>query len=399
MKTNFKNLILYVGAMVVATLLLVSILNFGSTSNTSFSNDPSLTGWLNLLQQDLFKNLQVPLTGLLVQLLVILVFSKLCSIVLKYVGQPQVVGEMIAGILLGKSFFALLWPAGFSTIFPDSGMPRLYFLSQVGLIFFMFVVGLELKILNLKKRASAAIFISHVSIVFPFLLGSLLSLGLYQTFSNPNVEFSSFALFMGIAMSITAFPVLARILQEKKLTDTNLGTMAITCAAVDDVTAWCVLAAVLGVVKAGTIMGAFGMLALSLIYILFMLKIIKPILWKKLGSTIDGNLSKEQLSLIFCVVLGSALVSEIIGIHALFGAFLAGTIMPQNVLFRTNLIGKIEDFSTVILLPIFFAYTGIRTEVGLLNSWTMLVVMAIVTTAMTGPLLLICLPELRKLKT
>jgi len=389
MKSAAKNTLLYVVSLAVALVLLLAILHYGAELNPTAVQKVSEVSWVEAVQQEFAKNLAAPLTGLLSQIFLILVFSRICAIFLKKFGQPQVVGEMIAGILLGKSAFAVIWPQAYETIFPATSMPRLYFLSQIGLIFFMFVVGLDLKIGELKKRASAALLISHVSIVFPFLLGTAFALHLYGEYEPANVAFTSFALFMGIAMSITAFPVLARIIQERKLTNSPLGAMALTCAAVDDVTAWCILATIIGVVKAGTMSAAIGVLAAAILYILIMIKIVRPWIAKILKSKVDddGNLTRGPLALIFCIVLGSALVTEIIGIHALFGAFLAGAIMPQEASLRSSLIGKIEDLSAVVLLPIFFAYTGIRMEVGLLDAWhAWLTCGAIIILAIVGKL-------------
>lgn len=371
MKRAAQNTILYIASIVIALALLLAILHYGAELHPTITQKVTETSWSEAIQQEFAKNLTAPLTGLLSQIFLILVFSRICAIILKKLGQPQVVGEMIAGILLGQSAFAAIWPQAYETIFPAASMPRLYFLSQIGLIFFMFVVGLDLKIAELKKRASAALLISHVSIVFPFLLGVALALHLYGEYESTNVAFTSFALFMGIAMSITAFPVLARIIQEKKLTNSPLGTMALTCAAVDDVTAWCILATIIGIVKAGTMSAAIGVLAATLLYILIMIKLVRPWIATILKSKVDddGNLTRGPLALVFCIVLGSALIAEIIGIHALFGAFLAGAIMPQDVSLRSSLIGKIEDLSAVVLLPIFFAYTGIRMQTGLLDTW------------------------------
>ena len=384
------HLLSYGLVLTLAFLLLMWILSLGPQGVPSFL----LTGakgvgspdWLQIAKQELSHNAAVPLAGLLIQILSILICSRICAFFLKALGQPQVIGEMIAGILLGKSVFAIIWPDGFSFIFPDSSMPRLYFFSQIGLIFFMFVVGLDLRISNLKERAGSAILVSHMSILLPFLLGALLSLGLYKNYVPAHVAFSSFALFMGIAMSITAFPVLARIIQEKGLTGTPLGSMAIACAAVDDVTAWCLLAAVLWVVRAGTMSSAVVVLTVAILFVLFMLKVMKPLALKVLRpATIDGNFTSAQLAFIFCLGLGSALIAEVIGIHALFGAFLAGVIMPREVSFRTSLSEKIEDLTAVVLLPIFFAYTGIRVQISLLDSWESWMVCAgIIVVAISG---------------
>lgn len=315
------------------------------------------------------RNLSSPVSGLILQILAILVFSRVCAFLLNKVGQPAVVGEIVAGLLLGKSVFAQLWPAGFGWLFPDSSMPRLFLFSQIGLIFFMFVVGLHLKTEELRNKGAAAVLISHVSIVVPFLLGVLAAFGIYASYGPSSCTFLSFALFMGIAMSITAFPVLARILQEKRLTFTPLGTMALSCAAIDDVTAWCVLAAVVGIVKAGTVTTAIGVLGAAVLYVFVMFKLIRPLVTRAMRPSLKGEFTTGQLAILFGVLLGSALVSEMIGIHALFGAFMAGVIMPQSVSFRTNLVEKIEDLTSVVLLPLFFVYTGLRTQISLLNTW------------------------------
>jgi Kef-type K+ transport system membrane component KefB len=371
MTARARHFVSYVVLMSVAAVLLLGILKLGpaGVSPSAPVAHAGGGGWLEAVQAEFLRNLDVPVVGLIVQVLAILVFARACSLILRMMGQPQVIGEMIAGILLGKSVFAHLWPEGFAVVFPEAAMPRLYFLSQIGLIFFMFTVGLHLKISELKERGPAAILISHMSIVVPFLLGTAAALGLYRSYGPANFDFPSFALFMGIALSITAFPVLARIIEEKRLTDTPLGAMALTCAAIDDVTAWCILAAVVGIVKAGTFATAGAVLAASLVYVVAMYKVVAPVVGKLMRpASLKGDFSRGQLGLLFCVLLGSALTAEAIGIHALFGAFLAGVIMPKNVSFRSKLIEKIEDLIAVVLLPIFFAYTGIRTEIGLLDS-------------------------------
>lgn len=368
MKASYKHLALYFVTMATALLLLFLIFRMGPEA-PALRMASSEIPWWHMLREEFFRNLDAPITGLILQVFAILAFSRMCASLLKALGQPQVVGEMIAGILLGKSVLGTLWPGAFSALFPESSMPRLFFLSQIGLLFFLFVVGLNLKITELKKRAAAALWISHVSIVVPFLLGALLSLAIYEKYGPADFSFTSFALFLGVAMSITAFPVLARILQEKQLTGTPLGTMALTCAAIDDVTAWCLLAAVIGIVKAGSGATAFVILLASILYVLVLWKVVRPLLEKVLRpAAADGRLTRSQLALVFGVVLGSALVTELIGIHAFFGAFMAGVVMPQSASLRATLVDKTEEFSAVVLLPIFFAYTGIRMELGFLHS-------------------------------
>jgi Kef-type K+ transport system membrane component KefB len=241
-------------------------------------------------------------------------------------------------------------------------------LSNLGLVLFVFIVGLELDSNLMKNKAQTALVVSHASIVVPFFFGVYLAYFLFTGFAPEGVSFISFSLFMGIAMSLTAFPVLARIIQERKLTQSPLGTLALTCAAVDDVTAWCLLAAVVGIIRADTIMTFVATVVLAIFYILFMIYFVRPIL-QRLGNiyATQEHLSKGFIALLFVVLFLSAFATETIGIHALFGAFLAGIIMPSQIDFRNVLISRIEDVSLVILLPLFFAINGLKTQLGLLN--------------------------------
>jgi len=319
--------------------------------------------------KQLTNNVRYPISILFLQVLIILVTSKVFGIILRMLGQQTVIGEIIAGIFLGPSILGWLFPDLFALIFPHDSLISLQFLSQIGLVFFMFVIGMELDLSKIKNKTQDAVIISHASIIFPFFLGACLSYFIYDYLAPRNVNFLSFTLFMGIAMSITAFPVLARILKERGLTRTPLGVLAITCAAADDVTAWCLLAAVIAIVKAGSIVSSLFTIGLAIIYILFMFKVIRP--WVQTISEKRNNgekVDKTTIAISFFVLLLSAYFTEIIGIHALFGAFIAGVIMPNNIHFKDILINKIEDVSTVLLLPIFFAFTGLRTQIGLLNT-------------------------------
>jgi Kef-type K+ transport system membrane component KefB len=232
----------------------------------------------------------------------------------------------------------------------------------------MFVVGMELDLKVLKNRANEAIVISHASIVIPFTLGIGLAYFIYYRFAPAGVPFLSFALFMGIAMSITAFPVLARIVQERGIHKTKLGAIVITCAAADDITAWCILAAVIAIVKAGTFASSMYIISLSILYVLLMLFVVKPFL-KKIGDlyATRENLSKPVVAIFIVTLIISSYMTEIIGIHALFGAFMTGAIMPDITKIRKIIIEKVEDVSLILLLPLFFVFTGLRTEIGLIN--------------------------------
>ncbi|MFY7957987.1 MAG: cation:proton antiporter, partial [Flavobacterium macrobrachii] len=279
-----------------------------------------------------------------------------------------VIGEIIAGIALGPSLFGLYFPDLNQSLFPVASLGNLQVLSQVGLILFMYVIGMELDLKVLKNKANDAVVISHASIVIPFALGIGLSYFIYHEFAPEGIEFLSFGLFMGIAMSITAFPVLARIVQERGIHKTRLGTIVITCAAADDITAWCLLAAVIAIVKAGTFVSSLYIIALAVVYVLAMLFIVKPFL-KRIGDLYadKGNLNKPVVAIFFLTVIVSAYSTEVIGIHALFGAFMAGAIMPESAKFRNIFIEKVEDIAVILLLPLFFVFTGLRTEIGLIN--------------------------------
>jgi Kef-type K+ transport system membrane component KefB len=315
----------------------------------------------------LVHNVQHPLSLLLLQIILILLAARLFGWLAGLIGQPAVVGEIVAGICLGPSLLGMFWQSGSTFLFPVDSFKNLQFLSQIGLAFFMFVVGMELDTHKIKNKAHDAVMISHASIVVPFFLGVCLAYYIYPQFAPLHVSFLSFALFMGIAMSITAFPVLARIVQERKLSGTPLGLLAITCAAADDVTAWCILAVVITIVKAGSLWSAALTLVLALIFLGAMLYVLKPWLAKKIQRLNVAGKQKSIVALAFMVLLCSAWLAEVIGIHALFGAFLAGVIMPAEVSVQKLLTDKLEDVSVLLLLPIFFAFTGLRTQIGLLG--------------------------------
>ena len=313
------------------------------------------------------------LLTLIVQIAVILVAARIVGLLFRKIHQPQVVGEMVAGILLGPSVLGWLAPGLSVAIFPQESLVHLNVLSQVGLLLFMFLVGLELDPRLLRGRGHAAIVISHVSIVAPFLLGAVLALYLYPRLSYDTVSFTGFALFMGAAMSVTAFPVLARILTERNLLRTKVGAVTIACAAVDDVTAWCILAVVVAVVREGEAHLPFwATLAGSGTFILLMLFVVRPMLQRvHVYYQSRGNVTQDLTAGILVVLLASAWTTEWLGIHALFGAFLAGSVMPKESRFVRDLTEKFEHVTVVFLLPLFFAFTGLRTSIGLVEGGEM----------------------------
>ena len=317
----------------------------------------------------LWENFRTPLSILLTQIIVILVMAGLFRRLFRRIGQPPVMGEMIAGIVLGPSVLGWLYPPALSLIFPASSLETLRQLSQIGVVLFMFIVGTELNIRLVREKGTAAVMISHASIIVPFLLGSTLSLFLYQDLASAGTSFSAFALFIGVAMSITAFPVLARILEDRNLTHTTLGSIAITCAAVDDVTAWCILALVIAIVKSAGIASSAITIGLTLVFALAMIFLVRPQLARLIKDPDSQQHRRRLIPVILAFVFACALITETIGIHALFGAFVAGVVMPPSTEFRIFLKDKLEAFGSYALLPLFFAFTGLRTQVSLLNDW------------------------------
>ena len=310
-----------------------------------------------------------PLPLLILQTCVIIIAARVIGLLARRLGQPAVIAEVIAGILLGPSLLGRVLPGAFETLFPKVSLAGLSLLSQVGLVFFMFLIGLELDPKLLRGRGASSFAISAAGIFVPFALGALLALQIFGSHAEHGVSKASFILFMGIAMSITAFPVLARILAERKLIRTKMGSIALACAAADDVTAWCLLALVVSFVHAtGPLAALFTTLQVAA-FAAFMLFIVRPLL-ARFGAriTTHENLTQNVVALTFVLLLASAFTSEVIGVHALFGAFLFGTIMPRQGNYAHALAERLEDFVVVAFLPLFFAYSGLRTELGLLNS-------------------------------
>lgn len=314
--------------------------------------------------------LHSPLTLLIAQLVVIITVARLLGLLARKIHQPMVLAELVAGIVLGPSLLGALAPDLEGALFPAASLGLLGLLSQVGLLLFMFLVGLELDLGLLRGRGGrASVLISHTSIVVPFLLGAALALYLYPQFGPDGVAFSSFTLFMGVAMSITAFPALARILTERRLLRTRVGSVTITCAAVDDVIAWCILAFVVSIVRATALTEAVVTTVLAVVYTLAMLLLVRPFLARLAarGSNREG-MTQNAVAVTFVLLFVSAWITELIGIHALFGAFLMGAIIPRDGGFARVLAEKLEDIVVIVLLPTFFALSGLRTQIGLLDS-------------------------------
>ncbi|HMF17202.1 MAG TPA: cation:proton antiporter [Gemmataceae bacterium] len=305
------------------------------------------------------------LIHLLLTLTAVVALGWFLGVLLRHLGQPPVIGEVIAGIVLGPSVLGQLSPEAASFLLPESVAPFLSVIAQLGVIIYMFLIGLELNLDSLKDSTQATITIAHAGIAIPFVLGAALALLLYPRLSSNDVPFTSFALFLGVAMAITAFPVLARILSDRGMRKTPLGVTALACAALGDATAWCLLAFVVAVTQA-KVNGAFYVIGLTVAYITLMFLIVRPVAARLLTSR---DLTRGVTALIFVALLLSALATEYIGVHAILGAFLFGAVIPHDSAVAREFTHKLEDLVTVLLLPAFFAFTGLRTHIGLLAGW------------------------------
>lgn len=318
---------------------------------------------------------------LVLQIAVVLLASRLTGRLFRLMRQPQVIGEMVAGILLGPSLLGWLWPAAYAALFPKGSLEYLHALSHVGLLLFLFIVGLELNVAGLRDGSRAAVFTSHASIAAPFALGFALAQFLYAPLAPQGVPLSVFALFLGAAMSVTAFPVLARILADRGLARTAFGAIALACAAVDDVTAWCILAGIVVLARAGSqTTSLWFTIAGLLAFALTMIFAVRPLLRRFLPAFHKTNrISDDRLAMILAIALLAGLATEFLGIHLLFGAFLAGAVMPKHEAFTTHLTERLQPITVVLLLPLFFAFNGLRTSIGLVSGAEMWIYCALIT--------------------
>jgi len=325
---------------------------------------------------------------LLLQVALILLASRLIGIVFQKIGQPQVMGEIVAGILLGPSLFGWLAPDISTSLFPQASLGYLSAISQFGLILFMFLVGVRMQPHELKGQGKAALTISAASIAVPFCLGTSLALILYPRLSHSGVSFTNFALFMGCAMSITAFPVLARILAEAGLIKSKLGLISLSCAAINDVAGWTILAYLVVLFRSndvsGTLPVVIGSAILYLAVVIVGSRKVLPGFEKAYRK--DGQLTENAIAFMVVCALISAVVTEWLGVHALFGAFFLGAMMPKNEAFAGALLDKLEPLTIVVFLPPFFAYSGLRTDIGTLDSTTWPLALLVLFAAVLGKL-------------
>ncbi|MBK7775497.1 MAG: cation:proton antiporter [Sandaracinaceae bacterium] len=316
------------------------------------------------------------LTRLLLQVGVIIGVSQVFSRLGRRIRQPSVVSEILAGVALGPSLLGVVWPEASAFLFPPTSLDGLEAVAQLGLILFMFLVGLELDPGVMKGRSRSAIAISQAGIVVPFALGLVLASQVHARLSPVDTPFLSFALFLGVAMSITAFPVLARLIDERGLLGSPLGTTALAAAAIDDVTAWCLLAFVVSFVRAEGILSVAITVSLAVVFVVVMATVGRRLLPKL--AVPDVAPSRERFTVVLVLVVASASFTHVIGIHALFGAFCLGVALPHDGRFAKGLEERIEDLVVVAMLPIFFAHSGLRTNLGLLDSMEDIVLCVIV---------------------
>ena len=333
------------------------------------------------------------MTLLLVQMSLVLAVTLLCGWVARKLGQSRVIGEIIGGILLGPSVLGRISPHASAVLFPPDSLHILETLSTVGLILFLFLIGMELDYAQLYRQRKLAVLSSGTSIVIPFFAAALLAHSLRTRFAPHGIGSLPFVLFLGISMSITAFPVLARILEERGLQATPLGTTAILCAAVDDVVAWLLLAVALTLIdvngSTASLWIRFGSLAA---YLVVMLGVVKPIAAQVVKRRRQPELSIELLGVIIVVMLASAAVTQWSGVHPLFGAFIAGVCFPRVAHWQHALRSNLDMITSVLLLPLFFALTGLRTRLDLLDGanmwlWTGIVLVAATAGKMGGAVL------------
>jgi Kef-type K+ transport system membrane component KefB len=305
---------------------------------------------------------------MLLALIVVILAARIIGRLFQFVHQPPVIGEILAGILLGPSLLGRVAPHSLESLMTPAVVSFLGWWSQLGAILFMFLIGLHLDPRKMREQARRTVAIAHAGMIVPFLLGATLALVLYPVFASPDVPFTGFSLFLGVSMSVTAFPVLARILTDRNMHKSALGTLALACAAVGDLTAWCVLALVVGIVRSESI-GAGWMLLCAAAFVLVILFVARPIMSHVARRTEEtGALTAGSIAFVLLAMLAAAAATDAIGIHPLIGAFALGVVVPHESLLATSLVHKLQDVVVILFLPLYFAVTGLRTEIGLVTT-------------------------------
>ena len=325
------------------------------------------------------------LTGqILLQLVVILVVVQIFGYLSGRIGQQWVIGEILAGLALGPSLLGAFWPGLKIQLFPAVALPTLQTLGDIGLVLYMFSLGARLDTHLMLRQSRTAIVTSISTILLPLLLGALLGFFLYPGLAGQNANLVSFILLVGTAMAVTAFPVLARLLAEKDMLGTRVGMLALTCAAIDDVIAWCLLATVVALIHARGLTSLLLTIGLTILFIGFMLGILRPLL-----AYVDRSIQSKQVlvALSIILLLLSAYATNAIGIHPVFGAFLMGIILPRRTVFIEQ-VRSLDQVNNLLFLPLFFVYSGLRTQIGLISAPALwLVCLLVLAVACAGKIL------------
>jgi Kef-type K+ transport system membrane component KefB len=319
------------------------------------------------------------LPRLLFALAIILLVTKTCAYLMKLVKQPPVIGEVLGGIAMGPTILGKLLPEVQAFIFPKGLNPSIDALAQIGIILFMFIVGMEFDTRKLKNKVGSSLIISHTSIFVPLFLGALMSFWIFPRFAPESVPFALFALFLGVSISVTAFPVLARIIKDLGIQNSPMAVVTMGCAALDDVTAWCLLA-LITCVAGKDLSLAWQMLALTLVFAGTMYWIVRPLVTRFAASVEEKGFRVETFTIVIVALLMSALATEAIGIHALFGAFFLGVLIPTESTLARKLNLRLETLTTTLFLPLFFVYSGLKTDLNLLTDGEGFLLTVIVTT-------------------
>ncbi len=325
------------------------------------------------------------LTGqILLQLIVILIVVQIFGYLSGRIGQQWVIGEVLAGLALGPSLLGALFP-GFKTfLFPASAMPTLQTLGEIGLVLYMFSLGTRLDTHLMMRQSRSALVVSLSGTLLPLVSGALLAYFLYPSLAGPKATLVSFMLLVGTAMAITAFPVLARLLAEKNMLGTKVGTLALTCAAIGDALAWCLLALVIAIIHAKGLTSAVLTIGLTLLFIGLMFAVVRPLL-----AYVDQRIPSKQVLIALCLILLllSAYITNAIGIHPVFGAFLMGIIMPRKTTYIEQ-VRSLDRVNNVLFLPLFFVYSGLRTQLGLIGGPVLwLICLLVLVVACSGKIL------------
>jgi Kef-type K+ transport system membrane component KefB len=366
-----KGLLFYGGMIVAAVLLFLVVRSVGA----GLSAPPGPAVAVPISSAPAIDTL----FHALMSLAVIVVVARAVGGLFSLIGQPAVVGEVVGGIMLGPSLLGRISPALYAQVLPPAVTPFLNVYAQLGVILYLFLVGLELDLSVIRKAGHTTVAISHASIILPFVLGSALALSIYPRLSSSDVSFTVFALFLAVSLSVTAFPVLARILTDRKIAKTPMGAIALTCAAIDDVTAWCLLALVVSISHARAA-DAVRTVVLTIAFVFIVLQVVAPLV-RRLTPSIDRmeSLTRTEVTILFVAMLASAMTTEYIGVHGFFGAFLFGAIIPHSSRIATEMNQRLDDFVAVLFLPAFFAFTGMRTQIGLLSGWESWILCGVIT--------------------